>query len=232
MWLPPGYNRRRRYPVLYLHDGQNLFDVPPRSLSGHEWQFDETADRLIREKKIEPLILVGIDNTEDDRLAEYTPTPDPKYGGGRGDLYGRFLVEELKPFIDHTYQTHRGPTNTGLGGSSLGGLISLHLGLKYPEVFGKLAVVSPSVWWNDRILVKTVDALPRPTRQKIWLDMGTEESAESIRDARRLRDALLARGWHHDDNLRYWEDRGARHTETAWAGRVENILRFLFPPGI
>ena len=233
VWLPPGYgdraNRRRRYPVLYLHDGQNLFDGATSFIPGKEWRVDETCDRLIRAGRIEPLIVVGIANTGAERLAEYTPTRDPMYGGGKGDLYGRFLVEELNPFIDRTYRTKTGPADTGLGGSSLGGLISMHLGLKYPKVFGKLAVISPSVWWNGRTIVKSVDALPGPLPLKIWLDIGTEESRAALPDARRLRDALLAKGWQNEKSLRYFEEKGAAHNESAWAGRLEAVLTFLFP---
>ena len=233
VWIPPGYgeraSRRRRYPVLYLHDGQNLFDGATSFLPGKEWRVDETCDRLIRAGRIEPLIVVGIDNAGAARMAEYTPSPDPRYpAGGQGDLYGRFLVEEMKPFVDRTYRTKTGPQDTGLGGSSLGGLISMHLGLKHPHVFGKLAVVSPSVWWDSRAIVTSVDALPGPLPQRIWLDIGTQESRDAVPDARRLRDALLAKGWQNEVSLRYFEDRGAAHNEVAWAGRMEAILTFLF----
>lgn len=149
--------------------------------------------------------------------------------GGRGDRYGRMLVEEVKPFIDARYRTLDGPAHTGLGGSSLGGLITLHLGLRYPDVFGRLAVLSPSAWWDDRVVVREVGALPGTTGQRIWLDMGTAEGAMMLDGARALRDALAAKGWREGADLRYVEVPDAAHHETAWAERVEPLLRFLFP---
>jgi predicted alpha/beta superfamily hydrolase len=145
VYLPPDYetNKNKRFSVFYMHDGQNLFDGSTSFIPGQEWRVDETAQSLINAHKIEPLIVVGIYNTGKDRVNEYTPTQDSKYKtGGNADLYGRMLVEELKPFIDQTYRTKRDAAHTGLGGSSLGGLVSLYLGLKYTDVFSKLAVIS------------------------------------------------------------------------------------------
>lgn len=232
VYLPPGYGRdaRRRYPVLYLHDGQNLFDGATSFIPGQEWRVDETAQALITDGVVEPLIIVGIYNTGRERVEEYTPTVDPRHKvGGRADAYGRMLVEELKPFIDSQYRTKRGASDTGLGGSSLGGLVSLYLGVRYPRVFGKLAVVSPSVWWDNRMIVRDVGALRRKPRLRIWLDMGTAESEDATDQARTLRDALVGKGWRLDGDLKYFEDVGAQHNEAAWAERVEPILRFLFP---
>src|SRR5262245_39586755 len=176
VYLPPGYetDKQRRYSVLYLHDGQNLFDGATSFIPGQEWQVDETAQSLITARKIEPLIIVGIYNTGKDRADEYTPTQDAKYkAGGKADLYGRMLVEELKPFIDTNYRTRRDASHTGIGGSSLGGLVSLYVGLKYPTVFGRIAVVSPAVWWSDKQIIHFVEALPKKPSVRIWLDIGT-----------------------------------------------------------
>ena len=178
VYLPPGYDSgsKRRYPVLYFHDGQNLFDGATSYIPGQEWRLDETAQGLIAARKIEPLIIVGLYNTGKDRVEEYTPVQDPKYKvGGKADLYGRMLVEEVKPFIDRTYRTLKDAKHTGLGGSSLGGLVSLYLGLKYPNVFGRLAVVSPSVFWGDKFIVHYVEALRGKPAERIWLDIGTKE---------------------------------------------------------
>ena len=234
VYLPPGYEKekRRRYPVLYLHDGQNLFDGATSFIPGQEWRVDETAQALITSKAIEPLIIVGIYNTGKERVEEYTPSADPKVGG-KADLYGRLIVEELKPFVDSHYRTKRDAAHTGLGGSSLGGLVTLYLGLRYQKVFGKLAVVSPSVWWDDKRIVRArvgdLSASTSRTRARIWLDMGTDEGEFAARDARTLRDALVARGWHLERDLKYFEAVGAKHSETAWAERVEPMLKFLFP---
>jgi predicted alpha/beta superfamily hydrolase len=238
VYLPPGYetDTKRRYPVLYMHDGQNLFDGATSFIPGQEWRVDETAQRLISEQTITPLIIVGIYHTGVHRLKEYTPTPTQRFPeAGKADAYGRMLVEELKPFIDRAYRTRKGAQDTGLCGSSLGGLVSLYLGLKYPDVFGKLALVSPSLWWDNRLMLKQVQAIQRRPRLRIWLDMGTREgspidAAENIADARALRDALLQKGWQSEKDLTYLEAEGAQHNEAAWAARIEPILRFLFPP--
>src|SRR5258708_16540630 len=181
LYLPPGYDfdLKRRYPVLYFHDGQNLFDGATSYIPGQEWRLDETAEALIGAHKIEPLIIVGLYNTCRDRGVEYNPVRDPKYkGGGKAGLYGRMIVEEVKPFIDRTYRTMTDAKHTGLGGSSLGGLVSLYLGLKYPNVFGRLAVVSPSVFWGDKFIVHEVEALRRKPDERIWVDIGTKEGRD------------------------------------------------------
>ena len=218
-----------RFPVLYMHDGQNLFD-PSTAFGGNEWRLDDTAEEMIERSAIEPLIIVGIYNTGEQRIHEYTPTADPKLGGGKGDLYGRMLVEEVKPFVDTTYRTMSGPENTGMGGSSLGGLVTLHLGIKYPNIFGKLAVLSPSVWWDNKVILREIQQLPAKPPLRIWLDMGTAEGGMSLEDTEKLRDAMRAKGWSEGKDLAYFEIPGATHNETAWAERVGPFLQFLFPP--
>ena len=230
VYLPPDYEESgRRYPVLYLHDGQNLFDPETAYVRGMDWKVDETADALIRAGKIEPLIIIGVFNTGEHRIEEYTPTRDRKLGGGHAELYGRMLVEELKPFIDSRYRTLHDPHNTGLGGSSLGGLATLYLGFTHPQVFGKLAVLSPSVWWDNKAILKIIQTTQPKPNLKIWLSMGTEESKTGVRDANLLHSALIARGWRERDDLHYEVIPGAKHEEAAWAQRVEAVLRYLFP---
>jgi predicted alpha/beta superfamily hydrolase len=232
VYLPPGYeaDEARRYPVLYLHDGQNLFDGTTAFIYGQYWHVGETADALIGERLVEPLVIVGINNTGERRIDEYTPTRDGRTRlGGRADLYGRFLVEELKPFIDARYRTLSGAHSTGLGGSSLGGLVSLHLGIKYPEVFGKLAVLSPSIWWDRKVILGNVRKLESKPELRVWIDVGTGEGDYAVKDAAALRDALVERGWTLDADLKYIEAEGAQHNELAWAERVGPVLKFLFP---
>ena len=236
VYLPPGYEgaRRRRYPVLYLHDGQNVFDAAT-SYAGVEWGADETAQRLIEKGWIEPLIIVAVANTGRSRIHEYAPTRGvidsgaPRKRRSRGWLrkYGRFLIEELKPFIDRTYRTRIGADSTGLGGSSLGGLATLALGLWFPQVFNRLAVLSPSVWWDECVVCRMVNELPKKLPLKIWLDTGTREPGWER--ARELRDQLVAKGWRLDSDLQYTEVEGGDHSERAWAARFEAVLRFLYP---
>ena len=236
VYLPPRDETKpdARSPVLYMHDGQNLFD-DATAFAG-EWRVDELAQELIGAGAIQPLIIVGVYNT-DRRVDEYTPTTSTTKGadpaGGLADAYGRMLVEELKPFIDATYPTLPGPATTAMAGSSLGALVTLHLGLRYPAVFGKLAVLSPSIWWDDAIIVREVEALQKthPARQKqqIWLDAGTREGEKEIADVRRLRDALVAKGWIVGKDLRYAEIEGGEHNERSWGARMKPVLEFLFP---
>lgn len=235
VYLPPGYARsRRRYPVLYLHDGQNVFDAAT-SYVGVAWEADDTAERMIRAGEIAPTIIVAVNNAQEDRIHEYTPTRGAFeiYGEkGRskalGAKYGRFLRDELKPFVDMHYRTRPEPESTGLGGSSLGGLITLYLGLKYPRTFTRLAVMSPSIWWDDCVIYDFVDKVRRKLPLKIWLDTGTEEPGWER--ARELRERLIARGWVIGRDLHYHEAGGAGHTEGAWAARLDAVLAYLYPP--
>jgi predicted alpha/beta superfamily hydrolase len=189
----------------------------------------EAADAAIGERTAMPMMIVGVDHAGPGRADEYTPVPDPKHkAGGRASDYARMLIEELKPAIDARYRTLADGNNTAVGGSSLGGLLSLYLTLKHPDVFRLAAVMSPSVWWSDRAIVRDVDAFTgKPLR--LWLDIGGREGGEALRDARELRDHLLAKGW-DEDTFHYHEDRRGDHSERAWARRVRSALEFLFPP--
>jgi predicted alpha/beta superfamily hydrolase len=220
VYLPPRYDQQtdRRYPVLYLHDGQNVFDAAT-SFAG-EWQADETAERLIAEKKIEPLIIVAIANNKD-RMAEYTPWADAKHGGGNGDAYARFVADEVKPFIDSTYRTRTTREDTAVGGSSLGALVSLHIATKYPDRFGKIAALSPALWWNNSAMLH--ESMTFPPHTKIWLDAGTEEGQGVVDAVQKLADSL------HGQDVKVRIVDGARHNETAWAKRFDQVLLFLFP---
>ena len=312
VYLPPGYaGGDRRYPVLYLHDGQAVFAADE---SGAEWGVDETAQALIEAGEVEPLVVVAVANTPA-RTDEYTPTsrtwrreavrlgPSPARGGlgalagtfdvggdtlrvdvrdgglavlppdvpawqplapnadgtfdlalagltiafpreadgsvarlvitkppsgGLADRYGAFLTETVKPLVDARYRTRPDAASTGLGGSSLGGLVTVHLGLTRPDVFGRLLVASPSVWWDDRVILDAVRAArPRP-EQRVWIDIGLDEGGSMVPDARALRDALVEAGW-DAARVRYVEAPGAGHETRAWAARAPDMLRFLFP---
>lgn len=231
VYLPPPYlaEEERRFPVLYLHDGQNLFDGRTSYIAGRTWNAGTTADRLTLDGEIEPVILVGVANTGLRRMAEYTPTHDFKMGGGEGRSYGRLLIEELKPLIDRSYRTLPEAGSTGLGGSSLGGLISLYVGLTHPEVFGKAAVMSPSLWWDQRSIFRVIDQTRPKPELRIWLDIGTAEGARHVRDADRLERQLTKRGWRPGTDLAYMKVEGGVHSEDAWSERFGDVLRFLFP---
>ncbi|MGH9586373.1 MAG: alpha/beta hydrolase [Acidobacteriaceae bacterium] len=235
IYLPPGYDEdpAANYPVLYMQDGQNLFDfaAPDDSfVKRRTWQMAQTADAAIAAGQVEPLLIVGIANTGHRRLAEYTPTSDWKLGGGDADKYGRLLVDELLPFIAAHYRVRPGAANTGLGGSSLGALASLYLGLKHHEFFGKLAILSPSVWWNHRAILTLVEEMapklgPRP---RVWLDIGECEGERAIADADLLERRLRAHGWRAGTDLIYHRIPGGTHDEASWAKRVQPMLRLLF----
>lgn len=235
VYLPPGYQDHpgQRYPVLYLQDGQNVFDGATSFIPGQEWRVDETAEALIRSGQIAPLIVVAIYNDGKERVNEYTPTPDDTvHQGGQAALYGKMLVEELKPLVDARYRTLTDAAHTGVGGASLGGLLALHLGLTYPEVFGRLAVLSPSLWWDQQEVIRRYEKLPHKLPLRIWLDTGTHEGKrpEAVTaDARRMRDVLRKHGWREGEDMAYLEAEGAEHNEKAWAARMDQVLRFLYP---
>ena len=233
VYVPPGYEDEpeRTYPVLYLHDGQNLFDGRTSFVKDRTWQVREHADAAIEAGEAEPLVVVGIYNTGDRRLAEYTHEYNWQMGGGQADAYGKLVTRELMPWIASQYRVRQDRENTGLGGSSLGGLVSLYLGLRYPTVFGKLAVMSPSVWWNHKSILGYLNehAPQMWERPKMWLDVGDREGQKAVRDAEHLARRLKANGWKPGESLHFEKVEGGTHDEASWAGRVRAMLKFLFP---
>ena len=234
VYLPPCYEHDAdsRYPVCYMQDGQNLFDAAT-AFAGNEWGLDETAEELISNGRMAPLIIVGIYNAGVKRINEYTPVRDRRGQGGRARAYGQMLTREIIPFINSKYRTRTGANDTALGGSSLGGLVTLYLGLQHCHLFGKLIVMSPSVWWAARYIVNRVSDLDRKTGQTIWLDVGTVEGSnpeQTCHDVEALRDALIEKGWQLGQDLHYCEDPGGEHNESAWGRRMREALPVLFPP--
>jgi predicted alpha/beta superfamily hydrolase len=237
VWLPPGYddagNGVRRYPVLYLNDGQNLFEAAT-SFTGIEWQVDETAERLIREGAVPPMIIVGIDNTGEERLREYMPhrSMHPRMLRVRGKYYPDFLMKEVMPFVEENYRVASGPENTGFGGSSLGALIALYTAIARPGVIGRLLLESPSLWASGRRSIKESRAV-RIWPERIFLAVGTaeagsvEQSRTVVDDVRELA-AIMRRAVLSEKRLRLVIEDGAGHNETAWAERFPEALRFLF----
>jgi len=226
VYLPDSYeDGRRRYPVVYMQDGQNLSD-PAIAFAGQTWNLHQGLAWLA-ERGIEPII-VGIHNTPA-RLAEYSPIADPRLGGGDGERYGRFLIDTLKPRIDSTYQTRRDRDATVIAGSSMGGLIALYLYFRRPSPFGRAAVISPSIWFAGRAVLELVSGT-RQTRGRIYLDVGTNEGAGTLKNARTL-NRLLRRKGYRRDTLRYIEAEGHRHCEADWAWRLPQALAFLLAEG-
>lgn len=237
VYLPPDYHEApvHHYPVLYMQDGQNLFNnnsLEQSNGNANTWKADEMADAAVFRGESEPVLIVGVTASNERRMTEYTPTADWKLGGGEAHKYGKLLVEELLPFIAAEYRVKPGPANTGLGGSSLGALAALYLGLQYPKIFGKLAVLSPSVWWNHRAILALVaeshPAMLNP-RPRIWLDVGTGEGERAVADTNLLEARLRANGWRPGSDLRYERVPGGTHDEASWARRFPLMLRFLFP---
>ena len=233
VYLPPGYEEQaeRTYPVLYLHDGQNLFDGRTSFVKGRTWMVREHADAAIEAGEVDPLVIVGIYNTGDRRLAEYTHEYNWQMGGGEADKYGDLLTRELMPWIADNYRVRHDRENTGMGGSSLGGLVTLYLGLRYPHVFGKLAILSPSVWWNHKSILGYLNehAPQMWERPRVWLDVGDREGQRTLRDVEHLARRLKANGWDPGKSMHFEKVPGGTHDEASWAGRVRPMLKFLFP---
>jgi len=241
VYLPPGYDapgNARKYPVVYLHDGQNVFN-PRSAFMGREWGLDETAEALIRAGRMPPVIMVGVYNNGAKRIEEYTDVPDTKYGGGKADAYGDFLIREMKPWVDRHFRTQADAAHTAVMGSSLGGLVSLYLSWKHPDVFGLCGALSPSLWWADGHLTKALAQTEGRGPSRVWIDMGTAEGGgedadgngvnDFVDDLREMRDVLLEKGYRLDDTLHYREVPGAEHNEPAWAERADEALMALFP---
>lgn len=224
-YLPPSYAAgHRRYPVIYMHDGQNLFDHAT-SFAG-EWEVDNTMDALGR-LGIEAIV-IGIANAGDARLDEYSPFNDRTGRGGRGDPYLDFIAETLKPVVDTDFRTLPDREHTGIVGSSMGGLISLYAFFSRGEVFGRVGALSPSLWFAERGLLDVVREAPR-VAGRIYLDVGALEGARTLGDARQLRDLLLRKGYRPGVDLLYVEDRGGRHAEAHWRERAQKTFEFLLP---
>jgi predicted alpha/beta superfamily hydrolase len=239
VWLPPQYdsprNETRTYPVLYLNDGQNLFDRAT-AFAGVDWQAGETADRLIRQEVIPPLIVVGIDNTGNDRIKEYLPYRSfhPPVMRPQGKRYPDFLMNEVMPFVHERYRIARGTEKTGLGGSSLGALISLYTVIERPGVFGRLLLESPSLFISSRRILKYSRHFQR-WPERVFIAIGTREAGREdkdrqvVADVRELERSLRLAGL--DENrllMKIYE--GATHSEGEWAKRFPDALGFLFRP--
>jgi predicted alpha/beta superfamily hydrolase len=221
VWLPPCYDKgNKRYPVIYMHDGQNLFD-PATSSFGVDWRLDETADSLIRNKRMEPAIIVGIYNTTD-RMEEYVP-------GVKGSAYMDFVVNNVKPLIDQTYRTKPGARHTLTGGSSAGGIMAFMLAWEYPQVFSKAICMSPAFKIMHIDYVQDVQAYTgKKKKLKLYIDNGGIDLEARLQPGiDEMLAALQAQGYRADKDYLWVLDEKAQHTEAAWAKRMPKALTFL-----
>lgn len=239
VYLPPSYHHSDQlYPVIYMHDGQNLFDAG-LSYAG-EWHVDETMESLSQEGL--EAIVVGIANAGGARMREYNPYHHPQFGGGQGDLYLYFVVETIKPLIDADFRARPDRDSTTIIGSSMGGLISLYAFFTFPEVFGRAGVMSPSLWVASDSIYAMVSAAPH-VGGRIYLDVGTQEvgsarnslvgsyqSRRYVQAVRRMAKLLRQKGYYDRQALLYVEERGGIHNEADWARRLPDALRFLLRP--
>lgn len=224
LYLPPGYEQsKRRYPVLYMHDGQNLFD-DATSYSG-EWGIDETLNELARSRGLE-LIVVGIDNGGSERIHELNPFDNPEFGKGQGQEYTAFIVEVLKPWIDQHYRTRPERRHTAIMGSSMGGLISGYAISHYPLVFGKAGIFSPAYWLAPPVFADT-EAHPPPRDARMYFYAGGSESLSMVPDMKRMV-ALLRGAGIPAANLVMEVNPVGRHHESAWRAEFPGAIEWLF----
>jgi predicted alpha/beta superfamily hydrolase len=220
--LPPGYAASaKRYPVVYLQDGQNLFD-PATSFAGH-WGLLET---LATHGRAAPVILVGVPNLGPGRLKEYSPFDDPIRGIGEGVGYLEWLTGTVKPLIDGAFRTKPERDHTAVGGSSMGGLFATYALVAGAATFGAAWALSPAYWYADGRVYRWLRRQPAPVG-RLWLDAGALEGEDQLLDVRRMRDLLLGRGWMLDGSLRYLEDPDGDHDEASWGRRVRDHWREL-----
>jgi predicted alpha/beta superfamily hydrolase len=233
VWLPEGYELQpdRRYPVLYMHDGQNCFDRSTSAV-GQEWKIDETLTNLIREGTVEPLIVVGIDNGGSERIRDYTYSASPPNTtrGGNGDRYARFVIGEVIPFIEKNYRARVDRTDRFIGGSSLGGLVSIEIARRHPDVFGGVIAMSPTLLWSESALLNELELdASSLTSTRLWIDMGTREAdtedgvAKLLGSVRRLDVILTKQKIEHELMIA----EGARHNEEAWAARFPHAIGYM-----
>src|SRR5262245_58813483 len=244
IYLPASYRTAitRRYPVVYMQDGQNLSDTVT-AFAG-TWDLEAALERLAA-RGLE-MIVVGVHHAGEDRLTEFSPFPDRRLGGGEGELYLSFLVNTLKPRIDRLFRTRTPCDETAIFGSSMGALISLYAYFRHPSVFGRAGVMSPSVWFGQGAILDYIGAAKAPSG-RIYLDVGAREGAGTVKNTRQLARLLVRKGFRRDTRarrqpapaterrtrkpfslLRYFEDPDGGHQEAAWAYRLDAALDFLF----
>jgi len=221
--LPPSYDTSdRAYPLIVMHDGQNLFD-PDTSFAGSWGMIGVLRD--LAPEGVEAVV-VGVANTGPFRRYEYSPFRDPKHGGGDGDRYLSFIIDEVIPQVESAFRVEATPSRRYIAGSSMGGLVSLYAFWKYPGIFAGAAALSPSVWFANEAIIDFVKATHLPPG-RLWLDTGTGEGELMLESVRRLRDAIEESGLTPGPRFEYVEDEGAGHNEEQWGKRMRAALPFL-----
>ena len=230
VWTPeqldPGPGTRDPTPLLILHDGQNLFEPDRAHRPGHHWQVAETAAALIDDGRIPPMVIAGVDHGAEDRIIEMTPTEGDHPGAGKAWRYGRFIMEELVPYLQIKYDVDAGAGQLAMGGSSLGGLVTLAIAQQYPARFGRLLLMSPSLWWDAAMMLRRAKRQKLVPDTRVWLDAGLQEGRQTAANVRRLRRLLtdqLDAG-----NVAGIEDPEGDHSEDAWHRRLPQALTWLF----
>ena len=224
VYLPPNYKTStKKFPVIYMHDAQNLFDAKT-SYAG-EWKVDEILNEIYK-KTNKGFIVVGVENGGEERINEYTPWEHKKYGGGKGDIYINFIVKTLKPYIDANYQTKPQQKHTSLIGSSLGGLISYYGGLKHPSVFGKIGALSTSFWFSDEV-IKFTKENGKINNQKLYLLVGGKEGENMEIDTKKMEKLLLETGF-KKRNLKTNINPEGKHNEAFWSGEFSTVISWLY----
>jgi predicted alpha/beta superfamily hydrolase len=224
LYLPPGYaTSGKRYPVLYMHDGQNLFDAA--TAYAGEWKVDETLDALAKEGKLE-LIVVGIDNGAEKRMTELNAWNSERFGAAEGREYTDFVVKTVKPLIDSKYRTLPGREHTAIMGSSMGGLASHYALAQYPQVFSKAGVFSPA-YWTAQPSFNFVASKPVPKDARVFMLMGEKEGPQMVADVKRMAE-LVQKSGHPAVNTVLKIVPGAEHNEAFWAGELREALLWMF----
>lgn len=222
VYTPASYERTARpFPVIYMQDGQNLFD--PRTSFAGEWGVDVALARAPRKGR--RAIIVGVPNMGADRMREYSPFDDAQHGGGAGEAYVDFLVRTVKPMIDAQYRTDPRSNATGIVGSSLGGLIALYAFFRSSSDFGFCGVMSPALWFAQGAIFPFVRSAPY-VRGRVYLDVGMQEGVGTLANARAMCDLLTSKGLNRA-NLKYLEDEHGMHNESSWGRRLRSALPFL-----
>jgi enterochelin esterase-like enzyme len=236
VYVPPKARVRKtaatgRHPLLVLHDGQNLFEPERAFVPNQHWRVGETADALIAAHAIPPLVICGIDHGGANRLHELSPTPGSSGEGGGASAHGRFIVDRVLPRLRAEFEIAVDRHATGLGGSSLGALATLAVAIEHPNVFGRLLVMSPSIWWDGRVILDRVARAPQAfANTRIWVDAGRREGQRTVADARQLADVIahLPTKSRPGPIVRFVEDARGDHSERSWAKRLPGALAFLF----